>query len=119
MSLTSLPARVRGPEAPTAFAELKIEVGPAQLWGYANGEALSSRADDLVTAFGMLGSVVAGIAGAVLTLRRSSGLIAPALAELALAGTSVALMARAADRRTARHQEISRAPRPPGERRHR
>jgi hypothetical protein len=99
MSLTILPAREPDPEAPTAFAELKIEVGPAQPWGYANGEALPSQAHDLVTAFGILGSVVAGIAGAVLTLRKSPGLIAPALAELALAGTSAALVARAADRR--------------------
>jgi hypothetical protein len=119
MSLTILPAREADPEGPSASADLTIEVGPDQPRGYPNGEALPSRADDLITAFGILGSVVAGIAGAVLTLRKSPGLVTPALAELALAGTSAALIARAADRRTPKHQEIAQAPRPPGERRHR
>lgn len=103
MSLTNLSAHEPGPEAPTAFAELKIEVDPARPRGSANGKVLPGQAHDLVTTFGVLGSVIAGIAGAVLTLRRSPRLIAPAFAELALAGTSAVLIAtrRAADRRTA------------------
>lgn len=101
MPLTSLSAPEPGPEAPTACAELKIEVGPAQPWESPKGKVMPDQAHDLITTCGVLGSVIAGIAGAVLTLRRSSGLTAPALAELALAGASAALIAtRRADRRT-------------------
>jgi hypothetical protein len=101
MPPTSLLAPEPGLEAPTAFAALEIDIGTTWPWGLPNGKVLPCQAHDSITTFGILGSVVAGIAGAVLTLRRSPDLIAPALAELALAGTSAALIAmrRAADRR--------------------
>lgn len=54
------------------------------------------QAHHLITTCGVLGSVAAGIAGAVLTLRASPDLRAPAFAELALAVTSAALIARRA-----------------------
>jgi hypothetical protein len=101
MPPTSLPAPEPGLEAPTAFAELEIEVDPARLWGLASGKVLPGQARDSTATFGILGCVIAGTVGAVLTLRRSPDLTAPAFAELALAGTSAVLIAtlRAADRR--------------------
>jgi hypothetical protein len=91
MPLTCLPAPEPGLEAPTALAELKIKVRPAKPWESAS--VLPSHEHDLITTLGILGSLTAGITGAVLTLRRSPGLIAPAFAELAIAGTSAALIA--------------------------
>jgi hypothetical protein len=89
-------------EAPTASAELEIRVGPAQPLGAAKGKVPPDQAH-LITMVGVLGSVIAGITGAVLTLRISSGLTAPALAELALAVAAAALIAtrRTAVRRAA------------------
>lgn len=99
-------------EAPTGLAELKIQVGPAQPRGTAKGKVPPGRAHHLITTLGVLGSVIAGIAGAVLTLHISSGLTAPAFAELALAVTSAVLITtgRTAARRDSRRQEISGAP---------
>ena len=92
-------------EAPTGFAELEIQVGPARSWGTAKGKVPPAQAHHLITTFGILGSVIAGIAGAVLTLRIASGLTAPAFAELALAVTSAVLIATR--RRDSKRQEIS------------
>lgn len=84
-------------EAPTAFAELKIQVSPDQPRGTAGGtKGPPGQAHHLITTCGVVGSVAAGIAGAVLTLRASPDLRAPAFAELALAVTSAALIARRA-----------------------
>lgn len=94
-------------EAPTGFAELEIQVGPAQSWGTAKGKVPPDQAHHLITTFGVLGSAIAGIAGAVLTLRIASGLTAPAFAELALAVTSAVLIATR--RRDSKRQEISGA----------
>lgn len=98
-------------EAPTGFAELEIQVGPAQSWGTAKGKVPPDQAHHLITTFGVLGSAIAGIAGAVLTLRIASGLIAPAFAELTLAVASAVLIAtrRTTGRRDSKHREISGA----------
>jgi hypothetical protein len=86
-------------EAPTALAELKIQVSPDPPQVIAGAiKGPSGQAHHLITTCGVLGSVVAGIAGAVLTLRASPRLLAPAFAELALAATSATLIARRAPR---------------------
>jgi hypothetical protein len=90
------------PEPPTAAARLIIKVGPAQL---AEGTVPPDQARHLITTFGILGCVVAGIGGAVLTLHAAPGLIALAIAELAvaLAGAAfIALCARVPRRRKGR-----------------
>jgi hypothetical protein len=96
---------------PTAFANLEIRVGPAQPTGTAEGKTPLGPSHR-VTTFGILGSVIAGIVGAVLTLRIASGLIVPAFAELALAFTSVVLIAmgRTTVGQESMRQEISENP---------
>ena len=91
MSPTRLPAPAPGLEEPTGFAELEIGIRPAGPWRSA--DVPPSRAHDLITTFGILGSLTVGIAGAVLTVRKSPGLIVPVLAELAAAGTCAVLIA--------------------------
>ena len=87
MVLNSPPDREPVPvERPTVFAELEIQVGPAQPWGTARGRVPPDQAHYLIMTFGILGSAVSGTAGAVLTLR-----IAPRLAGLALAELILAL----------------------------
>jgi hypothetical protein len=111
MPLTCLPGPEPGLEAPTGFAELKIEVRPAKPWRSAS--VPPDHVHDLITTLGILGSLTAGIAGAVLTLRTSPRLIAPAFAELAIAGTSAALIAmrrpEVAAGDSSRYREISQA----------
>ena len=86
-------------EAPTALAELKIQVSPDQPRGTASEtKGPAGQAHHLITTCGVLGSVIAGITGAVLTLRASPRLLAPAFAELALAVTSATLIASQASR---------------------
>lgn len=116
MPLTSLPAPEPGLEAPTAFAELEIDIGYAFPWGFPLGKVRPGRAHDSIITLGILGSVVVGIAGAVITLRRSPDLVAPAFAELALAGTSAVLIATcpAAGRRAAGAGRSLGRQRPPG-----
>jgi hypothetical protein len=99
-------------EAPTAAAELEIRVGPAQQLPAAGGKVPPDRAHHLITVIGVLGSVIAGITGAVLTLRISASLTAPALAELALAVTAAALIAtrRTMARRGSGRRQIPGAP---------
>jgi hypothetical protein len=99
-------------EAPTGFAELDIQIGPAQPWGTARGKVPPGQAHHLITTFGVLGSVIAGIAGAVLTLHISAGLTAPVFAELAVAIASAVLIAsrRIPARRAVRRREASGAP---------
>ena len=121
MPLTSLPAPEPGLEAPTAFAELEIDIGYAFPWGFPPGKVRPGRAHDSIITLGILGSVFVGIAGAVITLRRSPDLVVPAFAELALAGTSAVLIAArpAAGRRAAgggRRKSVDRQ-RPPGRQR--
>ena len=86
MALDSPFAREPVPvERPTSFAELEIQVGPAVPWGTAKGRVPPGQTHYLITTFGILGSVVTGTAGAVLTLRIAPRLTGLALAELILA----------------------------------
>ena len=77
-------------ELPSAAAKLTIKVGPAQL---AEGTVPPDQARHLITTFGILGCIFAGIGGAVLTLHVARTLIALAFAELALALAGAALIA--------------------------
>jgi hypothetical protein len=82
------------PELPTSSAELKISLGPSQRWS-AQGNVPAHQVHLLVTTFGVLGSVVTGITGAILTLRITNTTtgVALALAELALALVAAVLIA--------------------------
>jgi hypothetical protein len=80
-------------ETPTMFAELEIKVGPAQPWSTARGKVPPDQTHHLITTFGVLGSAITGIAGAVVTVRIASGLTGLALAELALGLISALLIA--------------------------
>ena len=68
-------------EPPSPYAELVVKLGPAQRWGTAKGKVPPQQAHHLITAFGIVSSVIAGIVGAVLTLRIAAGLTGPAYAE--------------------------------------
>jgi hypothetical protein len=81
------PARA---EQPSPAARLTITVRPL---GTAEGTVPAREARYLITTFGVLGSVVSGTAGAVLTLRIGPGLTTLALAELLLALTAVVVIA--------------------------
>jgi hypothetical protein len=86
----------RGPvplERPSSFAELEIQVGPAIPLGTAKGRVPPDQANYLIMTFGILGSVVTGTAGAVLTLRIAPRLTGVALAELILALAAVLAIA--------------------------
>jgi len=78
---------------PSQHAELMISLGPAMQWGTARGLVPADQAHHLVTTSGILGSLVAGIGGAVLTVRTAPGFTALAYAELALALIAAALIA--------------------------
>ncbi len=86
-------------ERPTRAAQLKITAEPARVkftarrWLIAEGTLPPGEARQLIAAFGILGSVVASIAGAVLTLRISPELTTLALAELVLACAGAVLIA--------------------------
>jgi len=77
-------------ELPTAAAKLTVEVGPAQL---AEGTVPPGQARHLITTFGILGSILSGIGGVILTLHVDRSLIALAFAELAVALAGAALIA--------------------------
>jgi hypothetical protein len=96
-------------ETPGPFAELEIQVGPAQPWGTAKGRVPPDQANHLISAFGALGSATAGITGAVLTLRINPHLTGPAYAELALALIAAVLIAfrRRADHREGGHPDTA------------
>ncbi len=95
MQLTRPAATAPAPaETPTMFAELQIQVGPAQPWRTAKEKVPPDQANHLISTFSALGSAIAGIAGAVLTLRINSSLTGPAYVELALALISAVLIAR-------------------------
>jgi hypothetical protein len=79
-------------ETPTSASELEIRISPARPWRAAKRRVPTARAHNL-TAFAVLGSVVAGVAGAVITLRIGAGLTGPAYAELALTFTAAVLIA--------------------------
>lgn len=93
MTLNSPSAREPVPlERPTSFAELEVRVGPVP-WGKARGRVAPDQANYLIMTFGILGSVVTGTAGAVLTLRIAPRLTGLALAELVLALATVLIIA--------------------------
>jgi uncharacterized membrane protein YeaQ/YmgE (transglycosylase-associated protein family) len=79
-------------ERPTSFAELEVRVGPVP-WGKAKGRVAPDQANYLIMTFGVLGSVVTGTAGAVLTLRIAPRLTGLALAELILALAAALIIA--------------------------
>jgi hypothetical protein len=88
------------PERPTRAAQLKISAEPtarvkitARRWGSAEGTVPPAAARHLIAAFGILGCVVTGITGAVLTLRIGPGLTILALAELVVALASAMMIA--------------------------
>jgi hypothetical protein len=78
-------------EPPTQAAELKFTVGPAT----AGGTVPQAEAHHFVTVCGIAGSVAAGIAGVILTLRIASGVltlrVSSGLAVLALAELGLGL----------------------------
>lgn len=86
-------------ERPTQAAQLKITAEPARVtitarrWVTAEGTVPPGEARHLIAAFGILGSVITGISGAVLTLRIDPKLTTLALAELVLALVSAVLIA--------------------------
>lgn len=90
MALLSPAPREPGPERPTPAAQLKIT---ARQLGSAEGIVPPAAARHLIAAFGVLGCVITGTAGAILTLRIDPALTTPALAELVLALTSALLIA--------------------------
>ncbi|MGD0606150.1 MAG: hypothetical protein ABSA53_21505 [Streptosporangiaceae bacterium] len=75
---------------PTPAAKLTIKVGPSQL---AEGIVPPEQARHLITTFGILGCVFAGVSGAVLTLHIAANLTTLAFAELVLALTASVLIA--------------------------
>jgi|SRR5579875_3542569 len=80
----------RAEPPPTGFAELDISVGPA---GHAHGRVPPEQAHHFITTSGIMGSVVTGISGAVLTLHVAPGLAGLALVELVLALAAALLIA--------------------------
>ena len=61
--------------------------------GTAKGKVPPERAHHLITTFGIVSSVIAGIDGSVFTLRIAAGLTAAVYAELGVVLTAAALIA--------------------------
>jgi hypothetical protein len=111
-------------EQPTRAAELEISAEPARVkftgwrWVTAEGTVPPGDAHHLITAFCILGGVITGTSGAVLTLRIAPGLTTLALAELVLALVGMVLTAtcgRARNKPGRRaHGADSREPAKPG-----
>ena len=96
------PART---ERPGPHARLTITVKPL---GTAEGTVPARDARYLITMFGILGSVISGTAGAVLTLRIDPRLAGLALAELMLALAAVVLISACSRVRGRDSQEARR-----------
>jgi hypothetical protein len=88
-------------EEPTSGAELKINT---RRLVSAEGTVPADQAHHLITTFGILGSVVSGTVGAVLTL-----LIVPALTTIAFAELTLGLIAAIFIAATGRHRAKARA----------
>lgn len=71
-------------EQPTGAAVLDIQLGP-DLAARATGSVPSEYTPLLIAASGIVGCVISGITGMVLTLHIAASLIGPAYAELGLA----------------------------------
>jgi hypothetical protein len=111
MTHDSPPARGRDPgERPSRASRLKITVTPL---GSAEGTVPPSETRYLITTFGILGSVVTGTAGAVLTMRIAPGLIVLALAELGLALVAAAFIATCSRGREGPQKNKTRQGEPP------
>ena len=80
-------------EQPTPRAELRIWVSHARARDTAKSRVPPDHASYMIMTCGVLGSVVTGTAGMVLTLRISPGHTGLALAELALTLTAVVIIA--------------------------
>jgi hypothetical protein len=93
METTSVSSQEPTIPDPGPRAELVFTFGPAQHWGTAKGLVPADQAHHLVTTFGILGCLVTGIGGAVLTVRAASGWTDLAYAELALAFAAAVLTA--------------------------
>jgi hypothetical protein len=93
MAVDPPPPEAGAVEPPTPYAELTVQLGPAQQWGTAKGKVPPEQAHHLITTFGIVSSVTAGIAGSVLTLRIAAGLTMAAYAELGVALAAAALIA--------------------------
>ena len=83
--ITGQPARIKIADPQPGIAKATVPPGQAR---------------HLITTFGIMGSVVSGTIGAVLTLRIASHLIAPAILELVLALASTVLIAACGRRQT-------------------
>jgi len=103
-------------EEPSQYAELKFQFGPAQSWGTAQGRVPPAQTHHFITTSGIVASVIAGIAGAVLTLRIAAGLTGPAYTELGVAFAAAVLIAirREASRAARRHDPPEARARGPG-----
>jgi len=92
-------------EQPTRAAQLTITEQPARVkitarrWGSAEGIVPPTEAHHLITTIGLIGSVITGTAGAVLTLRIDPHLTVLAAAELAVATMIATLVALCGRRR--------------------
>jgi hypothetical protein len=82
---------------PSQLAELEISVGPDQR---VRGRVPPEQAHHLVTMCGILGSVVTGTGGVVLTLNVAPSLTTLAFAQLALALVAAVLIAASGRIRT-------------------
>lgn len=86
-------------ERPSEAAQLKIKAEPARVrviarrWLTAEGTVPPADARHLITTFGIVGCVITGSAGAVLTLRIEPRLTSVAFAELAVALVAAILVA--------------------------
>jgi hypothetical protein len=79
--------------APGPNAELTLSINSVPPGGALKGLVPADQAHHLITTLGILGSAVAGTAGAVLTLHVSRDGAAPVYAELALALIAAVLIA--------------------------
>jgi hypothetical protein len=93
MALDTPPPGAGAVEPPSPYAELTVQLGPARRWGAAKGKVPPEQAHHLITTFGIVSIVIAGIVGSVLTLRIAAGLTVAAYAELGVALAAAALIA--------------------------
>ena len=106
-------------EQPTPAAQLKIKADPARVkvtarrWGTAEGTVPPAEAHHLINMVGILGGVITGIAGAVLTMRIGPRFTPLALAELGLALAAIVLITVCCRHRNKdREEEHTAAPGP-------
>jgi len=91
MERISPPGQAAALPEPSPHAELMVSFGPAPQWGTARTLVPADQAHHLVTTSGILGSLVTGIGGVVLTVRSATPALA--YAELVLALAAAVLIA--------------------------